>query len=75
MARGDVTHGAMARKILKKINGLKMRVELTGNFNTTTLKLAEIFDHPFSHSTCSYSATFIHGGDFNAVTVVSPSLI
>ena len=51
IAHDDVTHGAMARKILKKIIDLATRIELTLSVNiiTTTKKLAEKLDHLFSH--------------------------
>ena len=49
IAHYDFTHGAMVRKILNKIINLATQIELTLNFNARTLKLAEKFDHPFSH--------------------------
>ena len=60
IARDDVTQRAMARKILKEI-------ELTVNFNVTTLKLAEKFDHNFSH-TFTFGNIFVQGRGFDAVT-------
>ena len=45
----DVTHGVIVLDIFKKIIDLAKRIELTVNFNATTLKPAEKFGHPFSH--------------------------
>ena len=70
IAQDDVTQRATARKILKKINGLATRIELTVNFNATTLKLSEIFDHPFSHLFI-FGNIFAQGHGFDAVTVTS----
>ena len=58
----------MARNILKKIIDLAMGIELTVNFNATTLKLAEKFDHPFSHLFI-FRNIFAQGHGFDAVTV------
>ena len=54
----------MARKILKKIIDLATRIELTVNFNATTLKLPEKLNDPFSHV-----FIFAQGHGFDAVTV------
>ena len=68
MARDDITLQGTARKILKKIIDLAMRIELTVNFNATTLKLAEKFDHSFSHLFI-FRNIFAQGHGFNAVMV------
>ena len=48
MAHDDVTFGLMARMMLKKINGLVTRIELTpANFNATTMKFTDKFDHNY----------------------------
>ena len=58
----------MARKILKKIIDLGTRIGLTVNFNATPLKLAEKFDHPFSHL-FKFRYVFAQGDGFDAVKV------
>ena len=68
-AHDDVTHDAMARKILMNIIDLATRIELTLNFNATTLKRAEKFDHPFSHLFIFHNI-FAQGHGFNAMTMV-----
>ena len=67
IAHDDVTHGAMARKILKIIIDLATRIE-TVNFNAATMKLAEKFDHPFSHLFI-FRNIVAQGHRFDAVTV------
>ena len=48
MLAHDVTLRTMARKILKKINGLVTDQINSVNFNATTMKLAKKFNDPFS---------------------------
>ena len=62
IAHDDVSHIAMARKILKKMIDIARRIKLTVNFNATTLKFDEKFAIHF-HIT-SYSATFAQGRNF-----------
>ena len=70
LAHDDVTHGAMARLILKKIHHLATRIKLTLSIlNAMTLKLIEKFDHPFSHL-FMFSNISAQGHGFNAVTVI-----
>ena len=69
IAHDDVTHGAVAHKILKKIIDLAMRIELTLSilmpWSWNSMSNLTIHFH-----ICSYSATFFaHGHGFDAVTV------
>ena len=70
IAHDDVTQRATARirKILKKINGFATQTEFTVNFNATTLKLSEKFDHQFSQFFI-FSNIFSQGHGCDAVTV------
>ena len=68
IAHDDVTHGAIALKILKKILDLAMQIKLAVNINATTLKLAEKFDHLFSYLFL-FHIIFAQGHGLNAVTV------
>ena len=47
IAHGDITHGAMTHKMLKKMIDWATQIELTVNFNATTPTLAEKFNHSF----------------------------
>ena len=67
IAHDDVTHGAMALKAIKKIIDVATGIELTVNFNATTLKLAEKFDRSFSHLFI-FRNIFAQGHGFDAVT-------
>ena len=58
----------MARKILKNNIHLATPIVLPVDFNATTVKLAEKFDHPFSH-VFIFLNIFAQGHGFDAVTV------
>ena len=68
IAHDKVTHGARARKILKKIIDLATKIKLTVNLNAMTLKLADKFNHPFSHLFI-FCNIFAQGHWFDAVMV------
>ena len=71
MTYDDVTGGRMARKILKKFNGLITRIELTqAILLSLTEKHAEKFNHRFSHFFI-FGNIFDHCNCFDAVTVTS----